>query len=42
MLDIIMALIIPSGKRDEPRGPVFVFLAMLFCISVIVILSLLS
>jgi len=34
MLDVIIALIIPQGHRDESRGPLFVFLALVFCLAV--------
>jgi len=42
MLEVIMALIIPQGRRDEPRGPLFVFLALSCCVAIVVGLYLLG
>lgn len=42
MLEVIMALIVPQGHRDEPRGPLFVFLALCFCFAIVVGLYLLG
>ena len=42
MLEVIVALILPNGRRDEPRGPLFVLFALLFCVALIAALYLLG
>jgi hypothetical protein len=42
MLEVILGLFLPAGHRDEPRGPLFVFLALVFCLAVSVGLYLLG
>ena len=42
MLELIVGLILPAGHRDEPRGPLFVFLALFLCLALIAALYLLG
>ena len=42
MLEVILGLFLTSGHREKPRGPLFVFFALLFCVGLIVGLYLLS